>query len=135
MEVTPELVRQAYAALATGDKSKVLQYWAEDMVWLVPGHNILSGTKNNLNEFIEFLAIVGKLSYNSFQMVHSEIVVSGEYSADVSYNTGNRAGNEKKTLGIDVIHFLRWRDGKVIEGKGGIFADGTAEYDKFWSPV
>ena len=30
---------------------------------------------------------------------------------------------------------LRWRDGKVIAGRGAIFGDGTAEYDHFWSPL
>jgi hypothetical protein len=37
-------------------------------------------------------------------------------------------------LDIDVVHVLRWRDGKVIEGRGAIFGDGTTEYDQFWSP-
>jgi uncharacterized protein len=135
MEVTSDRVRQAYAALATGDMSKIQEYWADDMVWLAPGHNVISGWKNSLNEFMAFMATVGELSNNSFQMVHSAIVTSGEYSADVSRNTGQRAADEKKTLDIDVVHVLRWRDGKVIEGKGAIFADGTDEYDKFWSPV
>jgi hypothetical protein len=31
------------------------------------------------------------------------------------------------------VHVLRWRDGKVIAGKGAIFGDGTTEYDQFWS--
>jgi uncharacterized protein len=38
-------------------------------------------------------------------------------------------------LSIDVVHVLRWRDGKVIEGKGAIFGDGTNNYDLFWSPL
>jgi uncharacterized protein len=135
MEITSDLVRKAYDALATGDRLKIQEYWADDLRWLVPGHNILSGWKNNLDEFMTFMATVGQLSDRSFQMKHSAIVTSGEYSADVSRNTGHRAGDEKKILDIDVIHCLRWRDGKVIEGRGAIFADGTAEYDKFWSPV
>jgi hypothetical protein len=36
-------------------------------------------------------------------------------------------------LNIDVAHVLRWRNGKVIAGKGGIFGDGTDQYDHFWS--
>jgi len=36
-------------------------------------------------------------------------------------------------LDIDVIHYLIWRDGKVIEGRGAIFGDGTAQYDAFWA--
>ncbi|MEJ7651977.1 MAG: hypothetical protein WKH64_00750 [Chloroflexia bacterium] len=30
------------------------------------------------------------------------------------------------------MHVLRWRDGKVVEGRGAIFGDGTTQYDQFW---
>ena len=36
-------------------------------------------------------------------------------------------------MDIEVAHVLRWRDGKVIAGKGAIFGDGATEYDQFWS--
>src|SRR6266508_2320365 len=81
-EVTPELVGKAYEALMSGDMEQIRNYWAEDMVWLVPCHNPLSGWYH----------------------------------------------------GIDGFHVLRWRDGKVREGKGAIYGDGTTEYDQFWSP-
>jgi hypothetical protein len=31
------------------------------------------------------------------------------------------------------VHVLRWKDGKVLAGKGAIFGDGATEYDQFWS--
>ena len=36
-------------------------------------------------------------------------------------------------MDIEVVHVLRWRDGKVIAGRGAIFGDETTEYDQFWS--
>ena len=54
--ITPEQVAAAYAALATGQRDQIVQMWAEDMRWLVPGHNQLSGWKNNVDEFIAFMA-------------------------------------------------------------------------------
>jgi len=131
--VTPELVTKAYEALATGDPNQIAEYWAEDMVWLVPGHNQLSGWKNGRDEFLAFMQRVGELSGNSFHMKTIAVMTSDEYSTDVTNNTGSRAGNPNKKLNIDVAHTLKWRDGKVIEGKGGIFGDGTDEYDKFWT--
>jgi ketosteroid isomerase-like protein len=140
--VTPELVGQAYEALASGDEERIRQYWAEDMVWLVPGHNQLSGTYHGLDEFIGFMGQVGGLSGGSFNMTRTAPVMIGEdYSADVTNNVGYRAGvgNEGavpyQKLEIDVVHVLRWRDGKVIEGRGAIFGDGTTQYDQFWSPL
>ncbi|MFQ5794611.1 MAG: nuclear transport factor 2 family protein [Candidatus Bipolaricaulia bacterium] len=138
--VTPELVGKAYEALASGDKERIKEYWAEDMVWLVPGHNPLSGWYHGLDEFLGFMGQVGELSNNSFNMESIAVMTSDEYSADVTYNEGYRGGDKSgevpyRKLAIDVVHVLRWRDGKVIEGRGAIFADGTTEYDQFWAPV
>jgi ketosteroid isomerase-like protein len=131
--VTAELVGQAYAALASGDRAQVAQYWAEDMNWLVPGHNRLSGWYHGLDAFLGFMREVGELSAHSFHMDAVAVMVSDEYSSDVTRNRGHRAGMPDVTLDIDVVHVLRWRDGKVIEGKGAIFGDGTTQYDQFWS--
>lgn len=132
-QLTAELVRQAYAALDTGDRDQIRRYWADDMTWLVPGHNPLSGRKQGLDGFLAFMQEVGRLSGNSFRMDRSAIMITEDGSADVTHNVGNRAGDESRRLDIDVIHYLRWRDGKVIEGRGAIFGDGTAQYDAFWS--
>jgi ketosteroid isomerase-like protein len=131
--ITPEQVTAAYAALATGQRDRIAQFFAADMRWLVPGHNQLSGWKNNLNEFFEFMATVGRLSDNSFRMDRAALMTADNFSADVTRNTGHRAGEPNRLLDIDVIHWLTWRDGKVIEGRGAIFGDGTAQYDAFWA--
>lgn len=131
--ITTEQVAAAYAALATGQRSQIAELWAEDLRWLVPGHNRLSGWKNNLDEFIQFMGTVGQLSDNSFRMASVAVMTADNFSADVTRNTGNRAGQPERRLDIDVIHWLTWRDGKVIEGRGAIFGDGTAQYDEFWA--
>ena len=133
--VTPEHVGKAYAALASGDVNQIKEYWAEDMVWQVPGHNRLSGWYYGLDGFLGFMGEVGRLSDNSFNMeqIAGRVIVTGEYSADLTRNVGHRDGHPDKTMDIEVVHVLRWRDGKVIAGKGAIFGDGTTEYDQFWS--
>jgi ketosteroid isomerase-like protein len=133
--VTPEYVQEAYAALASGDMNRIKDYWGEDMVWQVPGHNRLSGWYFGRDEFLAFMGNVGQLSGNSFNMenIAGQVIVTGEYSADITRNRGNRAEQKDKTMDIEVVHVLRWKDGKVIAGKGAIFGDGTTEYDQFWS--
>ena len=133
MPVTPERVAAAYDALASGDQERIREYWAEDMLWLVPGHNRLSGQKHGLDQFLAFMGEVGRLSGNSFRMDREAVMVGENTSADVTHNVGNRAEDESRILDIDVIHYLRWRDGKIIEGRGAIFGDGTAQYDAFWA--
>jgi ketosteroid isomerase-like protein len=132
-QITPELVQQAYDALASGDREQIRKFWADDMLWLVPGHNPLSGLKRGLDGFLGFMGEVGRLSANSFYMEREAIMTGENTSADVTHNVGNRAGDVNRKLDINVIHYLRWRDGKVIEGRGAIFGDGTAQYDAFWS--
>ena len=51
-QVTREQVQKAYEALATGDKEKCRQYWADDMRWLAPGHNQVSGWYEGLDGFL-----------------------------------------------------------------------------------
>src|SRR5581483_2828471 len=131
--VTCELVENAYKALATGKREEVAKYWDENMVWLVPGHNPLSGWYHGLDAFLAFMGRVGELSGGSFNMQTITIMVNNDYSTDVTRNRGHRAGNPDIKLDIDVAHVLRWRKGKVIAGKGGIFGDGTDQYDHFWS--
>jgi len=130
--ITAEQVAAAYAALATGQRDQIARHFAEDLRWLAPGHNQVSGWKNNLDEFIEFMVTVGRLSDNSFRMDRAAVMTADNFSADVTRNTGYRAGEPNRRLDIDVIHWLTWRDGKVIEGRGAIFGDGTAQYDAFW---
>jgi ketosteroid isomerase-like protein len=133
--ITVQHVLDAYAALASGDIERIKQYWAEEMVWQVPGHNRLSGWYEGRDQFLAFMGQVGQLSGNSFRMenIAGQVVVTGEYSADLTRNRGNRLNEPDKTMDIEVVHVLRWKDGKVVAGKGAIFGDGATEYDQFWS--
>lgn len=133
--ITPEHVGEAYDALASGDMNRIKQYWADDMVWQVPGHNELSGWYYSRDEFLAFMGKVGELSDHSFHMdmVAGRVLVTGDYSVDLTRNRGHLKDQPDKTMDIEVAHVLRWKDGKVIAGKGAIFGDGATEYDQFWS--
>jgi len=131
-DVTVDRVKSAYKALATGDKNLISEFWADDMAWQVPGHNQLSGWYHDLDEFLGFMGQVGALSGNSFNMETISVIATEDWSADITRNRGKRADSDK-AMDIEVVHVLRWRDGKVIAGRGAIFGDGTTEYDQFWS--
>jgi hypothetical protein len=131
-DITADRVKSAYKALATGDRNLIAEFWAEDMVWQVPGHNELSGWYHSLDEFLGFMGRVGELSGGSFKMETISVIVTEDWSCDLTRNMGKRA-DSAKAMDIEVAHVLRWRDGKVIAGRGAIFGDGTTEYDQFWS--
>ncbi|PYE54802.1 nuclear transport factor 2 family protein [Deinococcus yavapaiensis] len=140
-KVTPDLVRAAYGALGSGDRAQIEQYWSNDMHWLVPGLHALAGWYKSLDEFLGFMAKTAELSGNSFEMEQVTILTNDEWSADVTHNRGRRAGvpegdtSPYTNLDIWVIHLLRWRDGKVVEGRGAIFGDGTTRFNEFWSQL
>ncbi|MEJ7651978.1 MAG: nuclear transport factor 2 family protein [Chloroflexia bacterium] len=75
-QLSPDRVRSAYGALASGNMEQIREYWAEDMVWLVPGHNPLSGTYNGLDGFLGFMGNVGALSGSSFNMESIAVMTS-----------------------------------------------------------
>jgi ketosteroid isomerase-like protein len=131
-DITADRVKSAYKALATGDRNLVAEFWAEEMVWQVPGHNQLSGWYHGLDEFLGFMGQVGALSGGSFKMDTISVIVEADWSADITRNQGKRS-DSAKALDIEVVHVLRWTDGKVVAGKGAIFGDGVTEYDQFWS--
>ena len=133
--ITPDHVLKAYAALGSGDVESINQYWDQDMVWQVPGHNRLSGWYHGRDAFLAFMGEVGQLSGRSFNMqpIAGQVIVTGEYSADLTRNQGHRGDQTEKVMDIEVVHVLRWKNGKVIAGKGAIFGDGSTEYDQFWS--
>ena len=102
------------------------------MVWQVPGHNHLSGWYHGLDGFLGFMGQVGALSGGSFNM-ETSASSSRPTGRPTSPGTRGKRADSDKEMDIEVVHVLRWRDGKVIAGKGAIFGDGTTEYDQFWS--
>lgn len=139
-ELTIERVGAAYAALASGDSGEIDRYWDESMRWCVPGQHEMAGWYESRDEFLGFMATVAKRSADSFVMTPITVLVNDQYSADVTRNVGYRGGDTAavspyEALDIDVVHLLRWRDGRVVEGRGAIFGDGTTNFDQFWSQL
>jgi len=102
------------------------------MVWQVPGHNELSGWYHGLDGFLGFMGPRGRAVRRQLQNGDHRGPRDRRLVVRHHRNKGKRADSDK-TMDIEVAHVLRWRDGKVIAGRGAIFGDGTTEYDQFWS--
>lgn len=131
--ITLEQVNAANAALLTGQRDRILEYWSPELRWLVPGQNPLSGWKSNLEEFLNFMETMGRLSDNSLHMDSIAVMTADNLAANMWHTSARRVGEPPRVLEIDMIYFLRWRDGKIIEGQAAIFGDGTTQFDAFWS--
>ncbi|KJS56244.1 nuclear transport factor 2 family protein [Streptomyces rubellomurinus] len=142
-ELTPDRVRAAFAALGTGDRQKMLEYWDEDLRFEIPGNHAHAGWHEGLDGFLAFLKTVGELSGGTYLAENITVLVNAEdgYSVDVNKNRALRAGAPEDStspyhlLDVTALHVLRWRDGRIVEGRGVILGDGPATSALWWSPL
>ncbi|MGW2724636.1 nuclear transport factor 2 family protein [Streptomyces sp. NPDC001492] len=142
-ELTVERVREAFGALASGDRQAMLEYWDEDVTFEIPGNHAHAGRHEGLDSFLGFLKTVGELSGGTYTAENVTIMVNAEdgYSVDVNTNRALRAGAPADStspydlLDVTALHFLRWRDGRIVEGRGVILGDGGSTSALWWSPI
>ncbi|MFJ2189023.1 hypothetical protein ACIOJE_13880 [Kitasatospora sp. NPDC087861] len=142
-EITPELVAAAYEAVTCGDREKTALYWSEDLRFFAPGSHAGSGWRVGLDDFLSYVQDMLKASGGSWTMQPVTLLINNEdgYSVDANKIHAVREGApEGSTSPFDVldisgVQMLKWENGKVVEGYGGIFGDGGTNYTQWWSPV
>ena len=134
-------VAAAYQALGSGDRARIAEYYAEDLTWLVPGCHALAGRYQGLDAFLAMMGRAHDLTGGSFAMVPLAVMTGDDCSSDVCRNTARRSGAEDSSqssydhLDAEVFHYLRWRDGRIVEGRDGLFGDDATAFSQFWSPL
>jgi uncharacterized protein len=93
-----QLVRQGYDAFIAGDMEWLNEHLADNIVWHVPGNNVLSGDYRGREEVLSFFARSVQASIPSFD-VH-----------DV-------AATEDHAIALLNIRFTRPDNGETIEGR------------------
>jgi ketosteroid isomerase-like protein len=142
-ELTVERVGQAFAALGSGDRAKMLEYWDENVRFEIPGNHAYAGWYEGLDEFLGFLGTVGEFSAGSYRAENVTVLVNAEagYSVDLNKNWALRAGAPEDSvspydrLDVDALHVLRWQDGRIVEGRGVLMGDGATTSGLWWSPI
>lgn len=130
-QLTQERVLAAYEALGSGDLAVIGQYWDADMTWLAAGDGRVSGVHKGIDGFLGFMKTMGEVTGGSLAMERTGLLVGEDLAVVLTHNTAHRADDPSTTLSIDEVHYLRWRDGKIVEGKGAMFGDGTGEFSRF----
>lgn len=143
VEITPELVGAAYQAVSSGDREKTALYWSEDLRFLAPGNHAHAGWRIGIDDFMAYVQAMLEASGGSWTMQPVTLLINNEdgYSIDANKIHAVRAGApEGSTSPFDVldisgVQMLKWENGKVVEGYGGIFGDGGTNYSQWWSPI
>lgn len=142
-ELTRERVEAAYASLLTGDRDKILEYWSEDVRFQMPGNHQYAGWFEGIDDYLEKM---GKLMAATGGRIkattHHVLVNEAEgVSVDVYELDGYRDYAEEgvtspyERLQVEGVHMLKWENGKIVEGRSALFADGVTRGNLWWSPV
>ena len=127
--VVVDLVRRAYAALATGDMDGLERCFARDAVWHEPGDNIYSGDRVGWPQIRdELLALLGPLSRGAFRAELVDVAVGREYVVAVHRGQGEHNGRILDSLSFQVLRLVRGR----IQEVWSTYAN-QAEVDAFWT--
>jgi ketosteroid isomerase-like protein len=59
------LIREYYAAYATGDLTALRRFFAPDIRWTIPGHHPLAGTKQGADEVLAIFAALGRAGFRA----------------------------------------------------------------------
>ncbi|WP_405877965.1 nuclear transport factor 2 family protein [Streptomyces sp. NBC_01136] len=129
--LTVERVEAAYGALGTGDRVAIEEFWDPELTWQAAGCSRVSRTYRGLDEFIGFLTTMGELSGGSLAMDFVSILVGDATAVALTHNTATRADDPARRMDIEEVHFLSWRDGRIVSGRGAMLGGGTAEFEEF----
>ncbi|MCQ4044526.1 nuclear transport factor 2 family protein [Streptantibioticus rubrisoli] len=142
-DLTKERVEAAYAALATGDRDKILEYWSQDVRFQMPGNHQFAGWYTGLDDYLGKMGKLMEASGGRITATTLNVLINQEegISVDIYRLDGYRAGAEEGTISpyerlqVEGVHQLRWENGRIVEGRSALFADGVTRANLWWSPV
>ncbi|MFN6566852.1 nuclear transport factor 2 family protein [Dendronalium sp. ChiSLP03b] len=123
-----QIVERMYECFNRGDMNTIRnEIFAPDLVWRLPGHNPLSGTKNGADEVIAFFA---ELNRGGIQVDLINIDAWGEDTVvEVHRGHGERNGAVLDALNCTHYHI---RDGKIADVQVYISDQHTVD-QFFWA--
>lgn len=121
------LMQKFYAAYATHDAEKIGSFFADDIVWHIPGRHPLSGKKHGKQEVMAFF---GQLARAKFKAEPLFFGANDKYVVDVHRGWSNAEDHPN----VDTIWALLFRieNGKIVEATN-LSADQHAADNFFWS--
>lgn len=121
------VIRNFFAAYGGGDMTRVQAFFAEDIVWRIPGRHPLSGEKRGKAEVSAFFLELGKAGFKAEPLFFG---ADGDYVADVHRGWSN----VENAPNVDTMWALVFKvvDGKIAEATN-LSADQDAANAFFWS--
>ena len=120
-----QVIQDYYAAYGTGDPEAVRPFLHEDVVWNIPGHHPMAGTKRGADEVIAFFEGLAKGNFGA-----EPIFFQAQDDMVVDIHRGFSQVGEGPE--VDQLYALMFRiqDGKIIEAQN--FLTDMYESDRFF---
>src|SRR5690242_7965582 len=99
-----DLVPRGYEAFATGDISKLDEFFADDIVWHAPGRNALAGTFRGKNEVFGNLQSVGEMTAGTFKLDIHSLLANDDHAVALLRVTATRDGKTLDDNTVQVWH-------------------------------
>lgn len=124
-----ERARKGYAAFGEGDLETLQELFADDVVWHVPGDNLLSGDYKGQQEVFELFGRLSEETQGSFRLEVHDILANDEHGVVLVRASGTRNGMSLD--GDPQVHVFHMTDGRITEFWNHPY--DMALQDEFWS--
>lgn len=121
-------LREGFAAFQRGDLDTVKGFFADDIIWHVPGKSPVSGDYKGVEEVLGFFAKTMEMTGGSFKLDVHDILANDEHGAALITTSGERDGKTLTARGVQVVHLT---NGKVTES--WFHPEDLYSVDEFWS--
>jgi ketosteroid isomerase-like protein len=123
-----EVWEQVYDCFTAGDMDKLAQLIAPNVVWHVPGDNLISGTYTSREAIFGCFNKIFELSQGSYKPQLLDILADDTYTVAILHGIARRG---EKTLDQDYAFISKIRDGQIAE-LWEAWGEGAA-WNEFWS--
>jgi ketosteroid isomerase-like protein len=115
--VSRETIDAFYAAYFYHDAGKVAEYLHDDVSWTITGPvDVLSycGTRRGKAAVLDLIGRIVPSVFRVVNFVQDSILMDGDRVATLNRLSGRRR-DDGRAISYRLAHFMRFRDGKVIE--------------------
>jgi hypothetical protein len=120
------LTRRVFAAFGS-DAKAISAALARDIVWRVPGHNVMSGEYRGRREVVEFLRRTGLETAGTYRSRLHTVFADDDWAVAIYRATGSRNGID---LDVDQALVIRFADG-LWQEVTAVPLDSS--FERFWS--
>lgn len=120
--------RRAYDAFIAGDMDRLAELIASDVVWHVPGANLISGEYTGRKAIFGCFNKIFELSQGTYRPQLHDILANDDHTVALLHATARHGG---KTLDQDYAFVFHIRGGQIAE-RWEAWTQGPA-WNEFWS--